>query len=380
MLRKAAGNFFIFNYAIVIIIYLAAAVTPYLNPAYWWFVGFFGLIYPYLLLILVVMTICSFLIRPKWAIAGIIALAVSFTNIATLFALNLPKDFETQKQTGKLRVMTWNIRRFTPYNKEIFDPEHNNLSAIAEEVRKYDPDVLCFQEFFTGTSRRRRNLELFRDSLGFHHVSYAQNKNGYSTSSSGAIIFSKYPILNKYVYRLPNEIATAAENPVAADVVFGEDTIRIMTFHMQSYGFLNREYEDLYKIKTTEDTGLKASRNIFRKMRYAFSMRGMQADLIRNEIANASYPVIACGDMNDVPNSYSYVTVKQGMSDAFLEKGAGLGKSFISGRSKFLTWLPTLRIDYIFSDPSFKITQFRMVTRDLSDHRGLITDIELPKK
>jgi endonuclease/exonuclease/phosphatase family metal-dependent hydrolase len=105
----------------------------------------------------------------------------------------------------------------------------------------------------------------------------------------------------------------------------------------------------------------------------------VQSDIIEREVSRSPYPVIVCGDLNDVPNSYAYQTVRGDMQDAFLEEGAGLGKSFISGRSKFLTWLPTLRIDYIFMSPVFEVTQFRMVTRKLSDHRGLITDLKLPK-
>ena len=142
---------------------------------------------------------------------------------------------------------------------------------------------------------------------------------------------------------------------------------------------MNRDYEDLYKIKNQDDKGLVASRNIFRKMKYAFSQRGVQADVIRKEINRSPYKVVVCGDLNDVPNSYAYVTVRKNLDDAFLEKGSGLGKTFISGRSKFLTWLPTLRIDYIFTDPSLQVDQFRMVTRKLSDHRGLITDLKLPE-
>jgi endonuclease/exonuclease/phosphatase family metal-dependent hydrolase len=52
----------------------------------------------------------------------------------------------------------------------------------------------------------------------------------------------------------------------------------------------------------------------------------------------------------------------------------------MSGRSRFLSWLPTLRIDYIFVDPGLEVKQYQQVTKQLSDHRGLITDIELPKK
>lgn len=380
MLIKAAGRFFAFLYVILIGIFLAASVMPFLNPASWWFVGFAGLLYPYLFLALLILTIFFIPRRQRLAIAGLVAIALALPNMSKVFSLNWSREFKQAKPDNQLRVMTWNIRRFTPWNKEYFDPRKNNLGDIVEEVTRFSPDILCFQEFYTGAARKRRNLELFRDSLGYPYVSYAEDKDPHVKSSSGAIIFSRYPIARAYTYKLPEEVSTAAESPAAADVVVGEDTIRVITFHMQSYGFLNRDYEDLYKIKTQDDQGLRASKNIFYKMRYAFSQRGQQADLIRQEISRSPYPVIACGDMNDVPNSYAYVTVRKDLNDAFLERGSGLGKSFISGRSKFLTWLPTLRIDYIFTHPDIKVKQFRMVTRKLSDHRGLITDLELPEK
>jgi endonuclease/exonuclease/phosphatase family metal-dependent hydrolase len=273
--------------------------------------------------------------------------------------------------------MTWNVRRFTPYYSDFFDPARNNLGAIVEEVEHYDPDIICFQEFYT--SRKSPTLELFRN-MGYKYYAFALLKSPSSSYNSGTIIFSRYPIHRSYVYDMPKKISTAAEDPVAADILIGSDTIRVGTFHMQSYGFLNRDYQDLYRIKSQADTGLKASKNIFRKMKYAFTLRGIQADVIHEKMSSSPYPVVICGDLNDVPSSYSYVTIRGELNDAFLEKGSGLGKTFMSGRSRFLGWLPTLRIDYIFTHQDLEVIQFQQVTKQLSDHRGLITDLELPKK
>lgn len=380
MLVKAAGRFFSITYTALLCVFLAASVTPYLHPASWWFVGFTGLIFPYLFLaLLIMMLFCVLFKRTRLAIAGLIAIVISIPSIGLIIGLHFSGSFTPTKDSTTLRVMSWNVRRFTPYNKDYFDPKNNNLKDIIEEVVKYQPDVLCLQEFYTGPSKKRKNLELFRDSLGYPYVSIENITNGGARSQSGTVIFSRFPFAKTYVYQLPDAYATAAEDPVAADILVGKDTIRVITFHLQSYGFLNRDYEDLYKIKNQEDQGLRASKNIFRKMQYAFSLRGVQSDMIKREVTRSPLPTVVCGDLNDVPNSYAYQTVRGDMKDAFLEKGAGLGKSFISGRSKFLTWLPTLRIDYIFTSSVFEVTQFRMVTRKLSDHRGLITDLKLPE-
>ncbi|MFZ9662132.1 MAG: endonuclease/exonuclease/phosphatase family protein, partial [Chitinophagaceae bacterium] len=179
---------------------------------------------------------------------------------------------------------------------------------------------------------------------------------------------------------MPEKFADKDEEPMIADIKVGNDTFSVMNIHLQSYGFREPEYRDLAKIRSQEDKQLRATRNIFRKMRIAIEHRNRQADLLSEKIKNATYPLLICGDMNDVPASYAYKTIRGDMEDAFLENGFGLGKTFISGRSRVLGWLPTLRIDYIFHDERILSTQFKRLTKHQSDHHGLIADIELPKK
>jgi len=74
-----------------------------------------------------------------------------------------------------------------------------------------------------------------------------------------------------------------------------------------------------------------------------------------------------------VPNSYPYETIGKGLQDAFVVKGAGFGRTF-TGIS------PTLRIDNIFVDKQLSINQFTRITKKLSDHFPIITDISRPQE
>ena len=100
------------------------------------------------------------------------------------------------------------------------------------------------------------------------------------------------------------------------------------------------------------------------------ALRSIQAEVVKTLLKDSPYPVLFAGDLNDVPNSYTYFTVKNNMQDAFLKKGVGMGRTF-SGLA------PTLRIDYIFADKDFKIIQFNRLIKNLSDHYMLVADVKL---
>ena len=112
---------------------------------------------------------------------------------------------------------------------------------------------------------------------------------------------------------------------------------------------------------------------IISKFRRSYGLRSLQADLVRQHLDSSKYPEIICGDFNDVPNSYTYFTIKGERQDAFVRKGFGLGRTFI-----FIS--PTLRIDYMLPSREFEVLQYKKVKLPYSDHFPLVSDFRfLPK-
>jgi endonuclease/exonuclease/phosphatase family metal-dependent hydrolase len=126
------------------------------------------------------------------------------------------------------------------------------------------------------------------------------------------------------------------------------------------------------KLKETEKPELKKSKSLISKMQRAFRNRGAQVDQASVFIEQSPHPQIIGLDMNDVPNSYAYWKIRGDRNDVFLEKGFGIGRSFIS-------ILPTLRIDYIFSHPSIEVTQMTTLKLRFSDHLPVMADFRLQK-
>jgi endonuclease/exonuclease/phosphatase family metal-dependent hydrolase len=72
---------------------------------------------------------------------------------------------------------------------------------------------------------------------------------------------------------------------------------------------------------------------------------------------------------NDVPNSYTYFTIKGNRQDAFIEKGKGIGRTYSNVS-------PTLRIDYILASKKFKVSQLKEYILPFSDHYPLVADLK----
>jgi endonuclease/exonuclease/phosphatase family metal-dependent hydrolase len=159
---------------------------------------------------------------------------------------------------------------------------------------------------------------------------------------------------------------------IHADIKVNDDTIRIYTTHLQSLQFGKRDYERIGAIESVEDSLLNNSRTILSKIKKGVSNRSIQARIIKQVLGDCPYPMMFCADLNDVPDSYAYFTVRGNMQDAFLKKGFGIGRTF-SALS------PTLRIDYIFVDDHFRIKQFNRLVKNYSDHFMLLADVELKK-
>ena len=103
---------------------------------------------------------------------------------------------------------------------------------------------------------------------------------------------------------------------------------------------------------------------IVKRLKNSFQKRAMQVEVIKQHMEKAPYKIIVCGDFNDTPNSFTYYKISKGLQDSFLEKGNGIG-------STFLGKMPFLRIDYILHSPSIKMHSFITHKEKLSDHKAI---------
>ncbi|OIR05069.1 endonuclease/exonuclease/phosphatase family protein [mine drainage metagenome] len=365
--RKTSKKIFVIINLIIVVLFLSACLSPWLNPAQFWWIGFLGLLIPYFILILLFSVIFWLIAKPKLALISAVTLLIGWQQISVLLAFHTKNEFEKTKNKNGIRIVDWNVESFNGLSKNKAIKKHIR-EDIAGTITDLEPDIICLQEFNSTNhlNTETNNIALFAQDYPYYYFSkdYKRSNGAYN---SGCIIFSKYPFIDsgRIKYRV-------AESLIYADVVKEKDTFRIYTTHLQSFKFKKEDYDGMDKIMERDEDALAASKNIFYKMKLAFKRRGAQAKIVDEAMAKSPYPSIICGDFNDVPNSYTYFHIKKNRQDVFLKKGFGIGRSFIA-------LAPTLRIDYILPDNNFNIQQFDMVDEGLSDHIMLVTDLSLKK-
>lgn len=363
---------------VVSLLFVLCSAAPYINPERFWWTGFLGLSFPYLFFIMAALVLIFLLVRPKWAILPIVLLLLGSKTILLHFPLRLYNPFSIEKSSSSLRIMSWNLRHFIPFEEKYFKPDRlTQQQKVLSQIKTYRPDVICFQEFTSMPGEGFHDpMLVMREQLGYSYAQFAGADIFDTKQYSGIAIFSKFPILRGGVIPFPGSAQDNAESTVYADLLIKKDTVRIYAVHLQSFGFGSREYKAIDEVKKERELSVPDSKLLLRKMRNTFYWHGIQSDFIREQVASSPYKSIVAGDLNDVPGSYAYTRVRGAHKDAFLEKGAGLGSTFTSSSSLLLQLLPTLRIDYIFHPASFRTIQFTTGGKKISDHSFLVADLQ----
>lgn len=350
-------------YFIGLISLLLSHFAPYANPKTYWLFAFWGLAYPYLLLVNVLFLIWWIIRWKKLYWLSLIVILIGWNSMKNLFHFG----GGSENVTDGIKVLSYNVRNFDLYNWSHNKETRNKIFSF---LKNESADIICLQEFFQGDSGYYETLDKVIEatqSVG-HHIKYT-----YSLKKShhwGIATFSKYPIVFKgkvpFKYK-SNNIC------IFSDIKIEEDTIRVYNMHLQSINFGYGDYKFIEALKKNNDTldaedvGI-ASKNILRRLKRAFIKRTTQAEKILAHINSCKYPVIVCGDFNDTPFSYTYHMFAEKYEDSFMESGSGIGNTYIGT-------MPSYRIDYIFHSRQFTSSNFEVHPEELSDHYPISTII-----
>ena len=333
-----------FSFMLLVVTLIVSAFTLFglfggdSNPVTSTMMAMLVYVLPFLVLANIVMLIV-WIVRRRWHWCAIpaVTLLCCIPYIGTIYQ---PGLFGSNSEVkGGVKVASYNVA--------VFGRELTGFKAedILSEMRRQKVEVLCLQEYME-MSGDKNNTKSYLDYFG----NMAQGRDD-------MVIFSRFPVRDSGII----DFGATNNSGMWADIDVNGRTIRVFNVHLETTGF-NRTMRQMAKLQmkgsNIEDNAI--IRAIYNNYTYGMIVRAGQANKVAMEVRKSELPVILCGDFNDVPYSYTYNTLKEGLVDGFKECGSGFMSTY-RGAKQF-------RIDYIFHDESLKGENYYKLDLSYSDH------------
>ncbi|USJ36203.1 endonuclease/exonuclease/phosphatase family protein [Dyadobacter fanqingshengii] len=321
-------------------------------PLKGWVAGFMMMSFPVVVLIHLVSIPIWFIVERKKALLPLAMFALAGIFLSRTYSFGHKAD--PQQLRNSFSVMNYNVHSFQR-NEDLKDSDvRQSVRDMKSWVGASDADILCMPEYFSDRGRLL-NINKALDSSGYAHSAfYSRNKAENHTHSWGLAVFSKYPIIASR-----DTIFEAQNGMLQADIKIKGDTVRIIAVHLYS---MTLKLSALVRQKQID--GVKKEGKItFERIRNGFVRRSAEMTVLESWIKASPYPVIVCGDFNEIPYGYVYGKMRGLLKNGFEEKGDGFGFTF--------NHLPYfIRIDHQFySDDKLQIQDFTTFNKvDYSDH------------
>jgi endonuclease/exonuclease/phosphatase family metal-dependent hydrolase len=342
----------------LLISYLAVHISPekFALPA------FFGLAYPYLLLINILFVVAWAVVLKYEALISVFVIALGLNHFSNYIKIGKPAG----SKNGTFKVLSYNIRLFNAFEKN----NVNSKNKILIFLKSQKPDIICLQEFYLNGNPLQEDKAILA-SLGGNYYSHMKVLGTGKNRYYGIVTYSKFPIVRKGEIIHPGSSSLS----IFTDIIIEKDTIRIFNNHLQSFRLRRMERSFLGELTSPgEREPLDEMKNISVSLKKGFVMRAHQAETVKDRVNLSPYPVIVAGDFNDTPVSYSYRKIRNGLNDAFVVSGYGAGFTYKGN-------YPANRIDYILYDSFLESRFFEILKVKYSDHYPIVAFFrKVPKK
>ncbi|MCX6234211.1 MAG: endonuclease/exonuclease/phosphatase family protein [Bacteroidetes bacterium] len=342
-------------------------VAAYISPDKTWIFAMFGLSYPYLALANLIFVILWLILLRWYVFLSLVALLTGWNQIKV--TVQLHKRQHVESASFHFRMLNYNLHNLSSLSG--FN-DMKNQDGIIGFLQDQACDVVHLQEFYSSASGSQKLLDDLRIKLRtpyYYSDEYFHVPNPKRTFA--LVTLSKYPITGKGTLRGSNEKAYCIYSDI---VITGHDTVRFYNVHLESIHFRSEDYAFMSDI-TPATNGSKnvreRTRRILWKLKEAFQKRAIQARDLRRHIDQCPYPVVVCGDFNDVPTSYAYHHLAKNLQDVFVTGGKGFGFTY-AGSLPFPS-----RIDHILIDRKFDAGDLKIPRVKFSDHYPEIAKIIL---
>ncbi|MCX7953659.1 MAG: endonuclease/exonuclease/phosphatase family protein [Bacteroidales bacterium] len=272
------------------------------------------------------------------------------------------KLFENNSnKTRPIRVLSYNVRLFDRYN---WKNNYKYRQPILDYIVKENPDIVCLQEYYFQSDGKYPTTEYLQKKLKAKNINQYFSIHLRGTDYFGIATYSIFPIIKKETIKFKN----TSNIVLITDILINADTVRIYNVHLESFR-LSEEDIIFLKKPTNLTTNYGKANTIIHYLTRAFLKREIQTDSLFNSIKNCKYPIILCGDFNDIPASYTYKKINKFLKNAYDIIDLNLGSTYNG-------YIPFLRIDNIFYSSHFSSKNFSIDrTNKFSDHFPIKCDL-----
>ncbi len=242
----------------------------------------------------------------------------------------------------RVRVMTWNVLLSSA-----------GTEKIAREIKAQNPDIVCLQETSgRGDVMADRTPELIARFPGWH-----------AARAEEVTILSRFPIGNQREYRHPQP---SSRKLLALTCQTPGGPLEVLVAHISTsakgsrYGgnkprSAHRLIETATRIQETAQARLDQLPTL---------------DKALDDARQSGHPYLLAGDFNNPPRGGFHRHLKARLTDAFAQAGLGSGFTFPAK-------LPVMRIDYLWLGPGARARRTFTVPTRASDHRALVSDVDV---
>jgi endonuclease/exonuclease/phosphatase family metal-dependent hydrolase len=302
-------------------------------------IGYFNSFAHMLMLPTLILMPINLLLRPWSAWFQVLPVASLIAAYGRLFVPRQPVIGSKAKHT--IKVMTFNLHG-----------EAQILEPILDILRTSDADIISVQELSIGAA------DCFKSSLIDIYPHQALHTAKQPNRGQG--ILSRYPIPTQHYWRNPH-IAPHSIGHLRVEIDFSGTPITLYNTHPPHPGLA--------------DDG------------FNMGPRGQEIDIVLEQAAKDSSPVLIMGDFNMTDQNEDYQRITARFGDSFREVGSGMGFTF-PDLSTFQSlpdyWplpirlFPFLRLDYVFHDAGFRpLRAYVWSSAGGSDHRPVWVELAL---
>lgn len=271
---------------------------------------------------------------------SLLILVISYPLLQRTFKYN---QNVSSNSKANFSVLSYNVM-YLDHGSYKSKKNRKNAISLSNSADSIKADIKCFQELYSDARISHFDM-IKRLKVKNRHTAFMQKKifdKNYK-GSVGLAIFSKYPIIaTEEILWLPNN-----NGVLRADIVIRKDTIRVFNIQLKSMGIRVKKVID-----ASESERAKQTKNVLLLLKKGFEDRSSQVNKIEELVSKSPYPVILCGDFNELPYGYAYGRMRKQLSNSFESAGRGFGFTY----NRILSFL---RIDnQFYSEKDIKVNSF----------------------